>query len=120
MANGEFGIDLRDEQLRTAMQSPAQLKQWFRESGRPYLVLRCADLVDGLPWPDGVTVQQQIISGMRDHRRTQPSGWVTKDKAVIYKDELLTPDECDEAIAMLLNFKMAALADLKERGARRE
>jgi hypothetical protein len=65
---------------------PDDLKRWFRESGRAYIVLFADDLIDALPWPEGAEQLMRIISAYRAHRG---------------QSDVLEPEEIREAIAFL-------------------
>lgn len=127
-----FGIDLRDEQLKTAMTSPTHLKAWMRATDRNFLVFQTEDIVDGLEWPGGIEALQQIVTGYRDYRRTKPTAWTeeviardalgqsVKVRAPINHDEDLDPDEWDVLIEWAKERKAeAVLARSKRRDVRR-
>jgi RecJ-like exonuclease len=56
---------------RVAMTDPRHLKAWLRDSGRRYIVLRHDDLVDALPWPEGVEAMAQLVEAYRQHRAAE-------------------------------------------------
>jgi hypothetical protein len=60
--------------LRTSITSPDHLKRWLEQSGRRWLVLDSVQLVEALPWPDGVSALAQILAALRDHRFAIPTG----------------------------------------------
>lgn len=103
---------------RVAVATPAQLKGWLRETGRQWLVFNAMDLVDSLPWPEGVDSFMQFVECYRDHRSLIPSstGEVVKmpdlksdprGRKMIEvpkgKPEVLELDELDSAIRYLIN-----------------
>jgi len=59
---------LREVADSIAIRSPAHLKQWLHASGRAFIVFDANDLVDGLPWPDGVDAMIQLVEAYRQHR----------------------------------------------------
>lgn len=104
-------IELSEEQLRTAMKSQEHLKKWVEESGRRWLVLNGAHLVDALPWPSGVEALMQVIACYRDHRAALDTGEtqlvenpITKEMAEVpmYYPETLTLTEYDRAIRWMV------------------
>lgn len=70
----EDSSETLDQQIQAsvAMASPAHLKQWLRETGRTFLVLKTDDLVDALPWPEGVRSLIQLVECYRQHRQGIP------------------------------------------------
>ncbi|UCG51428.1 MAG: hypothetical protein JSW58_14770 [Candidatus Latescibacterota bacterium] len=94
-----------------SMKSPEHLKRWLQESGRRYLVFESADLVDSVPWPEGVDTLIQIIACYGEYRRSKPTGRFEtqtdptlgeKIEVPIMKGELLEVDELDRAIRFLI------------------
>lgn len=51
-----------------AMQSPDHLKRWLKATGRLWIALPVDDIVNALPWPDGVAAFIGLIDGFRQHR----------------------------------------------------
>lgn len=98
---------LTEAQQNTAIKDPEHLKRWLAATGRRYLVLNTFDLVDGLPWPDGVAAFMQCIDAYRDHRRgmaitrTIVVNGVEREEPS-QKDEFLEIEELDRAIRMLI------------------
>lgn len=45
-----------------------ELKAWAEASGREFIVFRTSDLIDALPYPEGVEQFQQIIRAYGRHR----------------------------------------------------
>lgn len=118
------GLDIRDEQLRVAMQSGSHLKRFLKASGREWLVLNALDLTDALPWPDGVELVQQAVSAYRDHRRVIPSGWTERvqqagqvHEVPVYRGEQLSLDEIGQVRLWLDELEARVRADLKARNA---
>ena len=108
----------------TAIQSPEHLKRWLQETGRRYLVLRTDDLVDALPWPDGVDALIQVLEAYRQQRLAQPvehgpcpqlkihrPGYActlcrnTGEVVIRSKDDILEDDERQDAIAFLQSLE---------------
>lgn len=103
--------ELRERQMRLAMSSPEHLKQWLRASGREWIVMNAAELVDALPWPGGVQELADLVTLLAKHRSTKPSGRfstvkdpLTKEEVAvpIQKSEELEPEELDRAIRFLV------------------
>lgn len=97
--------------FKVSMKTPEHLKKWLEASGRRWLVLDTLELVDALPWPNGVDSLIQIIACYRDHRRVIPSGRVERQRdptlkkevdVPIMKDETLEVFELDRAIRYLI------------------
>ena len=82
--------------------NPARLKQWFRESGRKYIVLDADDLIDALSWPDGVEQFMRFVSVYREYR-SQRAVEVKVGGEMTYRavSDVLEPEEIREAIAFL-------------------
>jgi hypothetical protein len=116
MSMAEIGEKLTIEEqskrlLRIAIQDPEHLKRWLEESGRSWLVFNSLDLVDALPFPDGVDAFMQLIACYRDYRSAIPSGRTetimdpTLGKEVttsIMKTDNLEVEELDRAIRFLI------------------
>ena len=97
--------------FRVSIKDPEHLKRWLDESGRRWLVFDAIDMVDALPFPDGLNSLIQIIACYRDHRSIKPSGRVEKQAdptlgnevdVPIMKTDVLEPDEIDRAIRFLV------------------
>lgn len=80
-----------------ALHSKEQLKSFLLSSGRKYIVLNSADLVDALSWPAGVTTFQDIVEAYRQFRAQR----VTDDGRLM--GDVLEPDEIAEVIEQLQN-----------------
>lgn len=108
------------QQSSVAMQSPAHLKQWLRETGRSFVIFKSEDLIDALPWPEGVETVIALVEGYRQHRLTIPVETAPCPKAAGHrqgavcdvcrntgevivrgKTDRLEPDEVEEAITFL-------------------
>ena len=98
--------------LNVSIKDPAHLKRWLQETGRTWLVLDSLELVDALPFPDGLDTLIQIIACYRDHRNAIPNGKVEKQldpikgKEVdvpLMKTENLEVFELDRAIRFLIS-----------------
>lgn len=91
--------------LRVAMSSSEKLIAWMEASGRTWIVFNSRQLIEALPWPEGVSAFAQIIAAYRDHRSTIPTGDTeTIDGVVVpkYHTETLTVTELDRAIRFLI------------------
>lgn len=97
--------------MRVSVKDKGQLKRFLEQSGRRWLVLDSLQLVDALPWPDGVSAFVQVIAALRDHRAAIPTGDfeeqthpVTGDKyrAPRMHGEDLEVAELDRAIRFLI------------------
>lgn len=75
--------------------SKEKLKQFLRDTGRSYVVLRSDDLIDALSYPAGVELFQGIVAAYTAHR----SQVVLPDGRM--KSDVLEADELAEAIAQL-------------------
>jgi hypothetical protein len=98
-------------QVNTAMKSADHLKRWLAESGRSWLVLKADDLVDSLPWPEGVDLLIGMVEGYRKHRMGTMSGRTEKVKhpvtqrvteIPIPKTDALEVEELDRCIRFLI------------------
>jgi len=105
-------VEKSEAQIRIAMKDPEHLKRWLEESGRRWVVFAAKDLVDALPWPEGINAFVQIVQAYRDHRAAQPSGrkakvWDEHAHAMVevpeMKGELLEVEELDRAIRFLIS-----------------
>lgn len=97
--------------LRVAIKDAGHLKSWLEKSGRKWLVFNSVDLVDALPFPDGVDTLIQLIACYRDYRSVQVSGRTETVKEPVlghvvdmpvYKGEKLEVEELDRAIRYLI------------------
>lgn len=114
MVELEPGLSLQEQSerlLRVSLSSPEQLKEWLEKSGRKWLVFNALELVDALPFPDGVDTLIQVIACYRDYRSTLPNGETIKytDPTLgnvvdrpLYKGEMLGVDELDRVIRYLI------------------
>ena len=92
--------------LRVSLSSPEKLIQWLEASGRTWIVFNARQLVDALPWPDGVSAFMQCVAAYRDHRSTIPTGeteTVSGQEVPKFHTEALTVDELDRAIRFLIS-----------------
>jgi len=108
------GLSLQEQSerlLRVAIKDADHLKAWLEKSGRRWLVFNALELVDALPFPDGVDTLIQLIACYRDYRSVQPTGRVEAIKeptlggtvhAPVYKGETLEVEELDRAIRYLI------------------
>ena len=99
--------------LRISMKNPGHLKEWLQKSGRRWLVFDSVDLVDALPWPDGVDALIQMVACYKDHRRGILTGRVechldpTLGKEIevpVTKTDLLELEELDRVIRHLIRL----------------
>lgn len=92
------------------LDSPEKLKRWLLETGREYIVLLSADLVDALPWPSGVEALQQIVHAYSQHRRALDAPRLPQLDLALQppiqdpsrKAETLDADELEDAIRCLV------------------
>ncbi len=108
----EMSLEEQSQRLfRISIKNAGQLKAWLEKTGRTWLVFNAMELVDSLPFPDGLDTLIQIIACYRDHRRTLPSGRTEKQTdemlgeeidVPVMKDELLEVAELDRAIRYLV------------------
>jgi hypothetical protein len=108
--------------LATAIKDPGHLKRWLIESKRQWVMLKSEDLVDALPWPDGVDILMQVIEAYRQHRVGVPVDYAPCPKLKVHqkgrvcelcsnagevivrsKSDLLEVDEMKEACVWLIN-----------------
>lgn len=96
---------------RVSIKDKEHLKRWLQQSGRTWLVFNALDLVDALPWPDGVDLLMQIVARYREHRASLETGRheeqvkpMTGEKVQvpIFKGEALEPEELDLAVRALI------------------
>jgi hypothetical protein len=103
--------------LRTAMTDPEHLKRWLIESGRPFLIFLAQDLVDALPFPEGLQALAGIRDSYREHRRKIATGDTETQtyhddvvgddvevEVALYKDDTLELAEIDRAIRYLVGL----------------
>jgi len=98
-------IERSEAAMRVAMQSPEKLKTWLQASGRQWVVLNGPQLIDALPWPEGVQAFMHVVAAYRDHRSTIPTGEtenVGGEKVDLYHGEVLTLTELDRCIRFLI------------------
>ncbi len=108
-----MSTELSEAQIRTALKSPEHLKEWMEKSGRRFLVMDGLELVDSLPWPEGVIALTQLLACYRDHRATRETGRYETQKdpsdgedvqIPIFKGETLELEELDRAIRYLIGM----------------
>ena len=103
-------VEQSEAQMNVAVKSPEHLQAWLEATGRDWLVFNTKDLVDALPWPDGVDVLINFCRAYRDHRATKPTGdeelVPTPEGDVVpvpvFHGERLTVIELDRAIRYLV------------------
>jgi hypothetical protein len=103
--------ELAQAQVNVAMKDPEHLKNWLEASGRRWLIFRSVDLINALPWPQGVGQLMGVINTYRDYRGGIPSGELEKMthpvtgeefEVAIMKTDLLEVNELDQAIRFLI------------------
>ena len=110
------GMDSEDRILareRIAMKDKKKLKQFLEASGRRYLILDSWELLDAFPdWAWGSELLMQMISCLRAHRATIPTGrkeTITDPRTKkqhdvdVMKGEALELEEVEGAIQQLIN-----------------
>lgn len=124
------------ETPQAGFRDKAHLKAWLMASDRQFLVLNTADLVDAMPFPDGVELVQQVIAAYSQHRAMRESGWVhdmpeslkarftqrgqvAPSTMPVMVDEAPTLEEIDAAILQLTAFRAATVARLESIHARK-
>lgn len=99
--------DTAERLNRIAIQSKEHLQRWIEESGRRWLIFNGRDLVDALPFPEGVDDFMRVVSCYRQYRSQVPSGEVERQidpilgkeiKVEKMKDETLEVAELDRVI----------------------
>lgn len=106
---------LSPEQLRVAMKSPEHLLRWLRETNRKWVVFYAPDLLEALPFPEGVAAFMDIVAVYREHRRGIPNGRIEVQQKLdevtqqmvdvdveLHKDEGLEIEEIDRLIRHLV------------------
>jgi hypothetical protein len=87
------------------MRSPEKMREWLEASGRVWLVFNAPQLVEALPWPEGMNAFMQIVAAYRDHRSTIPTGDTEEVNGVptrLYHGDTLTAVELDRCIRYLI------------------
>lgn len=114
MVELEPGLSFKEQSerlLRVSISDADQLKKWLEASGRRWLIFDALDLVDALPFPDGVDTLIQVIACYRDYRGTKQTGReeTFKDPTLgkqisvpTYKGEMLEIEELDRVIRYLI------------------
>lgn len=99
--------EMSERLLRVSLKDPGHLKEWLEASGRRWLIFDSRDLVDSLPFPDGIDDFMRVVACYREHRSQQPSGRYeiqqdpTLGKTIevpLMKGELLEVEELDRVI----------------------
>ena len=109
----EMNPEERIEALaRVAIRDKAHLKRWLQASGRQWLVFNALDLVDALPWPDGIDLFMQVVARYRNHRASIDTGRTKMEQnpttgedveVSIFKGETLEVEELDLVIRYLVD-----------------
>ena len=98
-------IERSEAAMRVALGSPEKMKAWLQASKRTWLIFNAPQMVDALPWPDGVHALMQIVAAYRDLRSTIPTGDTENIDGVSvrkYHGETLTVPEMDRCIRDLI------------------
>lgn len=100
---------------QTAMADPEQLKRWLRESRRQFVVFAAQDLVDALPWPDGVRQFMGIVGRYRTRRMTARPPRVERSANALgqaVEVQVAATDELEpEELDRLVHWAAAALKE---------
>lgn len=107
----------------TSIASADHLKRWLVASGRGWMLIKSTDLVDALPWPDGVDAFIQIVECYRQHRASIPVAYAPcparnahapghlclvcngrGDVVAQSKSDVPEPDEMKDAVRWLLGI----------------
>lgn len=64
----------RAEARARVSMAQTHLLEWVHATQREWMVFNTVDLIKSLPFPDGVSVFQQLITQYRDYRRVKPTG----------------------------------------------
>lgn len=102
--------EIAKRQARVAVTTPTQLKAFLAASERRWLVLDALDLVDSLPWPEGVDDLIRVVTCYRNQRQTIETGrYETMEtpaggtaEVPVYKGETLELEELDRCIRFLV------------------
>ena len=93
--------------LNISIKDAGHLKEWLEVSGRRWLIFDSRDLVDSLPFPEGIDDFMRVVACYREHRTKLPSGHYetqtdpTLGKAIdvpLMKHDLLEVEELDRVI----------------------
>lgn len=94
-----------------SIKDKGHLKQWLEATGRRWLVFDAINLVDALPWTEGVDDLMRVVACYRDYRSKIPTGrtevqidpLLGKQVDVpIMKTDLLEIEELDRCIRNLI------------------
>lgn len=101
---------------RISIQDKEHLLRWLEESGRRWLIFNGRDLVNALPFPEGVEDFMRVIACYRQYRRAVPSGEVERQRDPMLgklievakmKDETLETAELDRVIRYCIGLLTA-------------
>lgn len=108
----ELSVDEKAKRLfNVSIKSKDHLKEWLEASGRRWLVFDALDLVDALPWTDGVDDLMRVVACYRSYRSQIPTGRMevqqdpTLGKRVevpLMKTDMLEIEELDRCIRNLI------------------
>lgn len=77
--------------LNVSIRDKGHLKEWLEKSGRRWLVFDSRDLVDALPFPDGVDDFMRVVACYREYRGQQATGKVEVQKDPTLGKEISIP-----------------------------
>lgn len=107
-----LSVDERVKRLfNVSIKNKDHLKKWLEASGRRWLVFEALDLVDALPWTEGVDDLMRVVACYRNHRSQIPTGRVEVQKdptlgkqveVPTMKTDLLEIEELDRCIRNLI------------------
>lgn len=82
----------------TSMKTAAHLKRWLETTNRRWLVFRATEMVDALPWDEGVRQLMLIIDGYRQLRAARQIEAFTDNGQKYYRqmDDRLELEELRE------------------------
>jgi hypothetical protein len=89
---------------KQALSDPEALKRWLLESGRKFVVLVSQDLVDSLPWPEGVRQFTTAVDSYRAYRMQQASSKVEQGRDLLGRPCEITVQKSDALDPMELNL----------------
>jgi len=93
--------------LNISLRDKNHLKDWLEQTNRKWLIFNARDLIDALPFPEGIDDLMRVIACYRERRRQIPSARVLKQRdptlgkkidVPLMKDEQLEIDEWDRLI----------------------
>lgn len=103
--------EIQERMDNVAIKSPDKLKEWLLASDRAWVIFNSIDLVDSLPWPEGVDDMSRVVACYARYRQTVPSSRVDKVKDPVtgesievpkFKTDQLEKEEVDRLIRFLI------------------